>query len=110
MKPYFFVIDIVPLPDNKECQDIAGGRAHIWTISDDKEKAKLRAVDYIKKSHWQVIGFEYEFEIREEQIAMLHEDEASLHKKALQHGIAADYIAYPKIPGNPDDPPVIRQL
>lgn len=110
MKPYLFVIDIVPSPENKDCQDIAGAKAHIWTISDDKEKAKLRAVDYITKSHWQVVGFEYEFEIHQEQIAKLHEDEVRLYKTALRHGIAADYIAYPKVPGHPDDPPIIRQL
>jgi hypothetical protein len=110
MSPYLFVINIVPSPENKDCQDIAGAKAHVWTISDDKEKAKLRAIEYIKKTHWQIVEFEYEFEIHEQQIPKLHEDEARLYNMALRYGIAADYIAYPKIPGNPGDPPIIRLL
>ncbi|QQE75188.1 hypothetical protein [Brevibacillus composti] len=110
MNPYLFVINIVPMPDNKDCEDIAGAKAHVWVIAEDKESAKLRAINYIEKSLWKVINFEYELEIHQEQIPSLHEDEVRLYERALQHGIAADYIAYPKKPGKPDDPVIKRQL
>lgn len=110
MNPYMFAINVVPTPDNKDCEDIAGAIAHIWVISEDKESAKIRAVDYITSYLWKIINFEHEFEIRQEQIPELHEAEASLYKKACQYGIAAEYIAHPKVPGNPDDPVILRKL
>ncbi|GEB35282.1 hypothetical protein [Brevibacillus parabrevis] len=110
MNPYMLVINVVPMPENKNCEDIAGAKAHVWVISADKESAKLRAIDYVNKYLWKVINFEYELEIHKEQIPTLHVDEARLYELALQHGIASDFLAYPKKPGNPDDPVIKRQL
>ncbi|RKD26712.1 hypothetical protein BEP19_16035 [Ammoniphilus oxalaticus] len=98
MNPYMFVIDIVPMPDNNKCDDIAGAKAHIWVISKDRESAKLRVINYIEKHLWSVTNFEYEFEIQQELIPSLHADEARLYESALRLGIAADYVAFPKKP------------
>ncbi|NTW72887.1 MAG: hypothetical protein HGA49_11695 [Eubacteriaceae bacterium] len=110
MKPYMFVIKAVPLPTNEDCKDIAGAKVHIWVFADSKENAKVRAMNYIMKLLWEIKDFEYEFEIRQEQIPNLHEDEAVLYRKALQYGIAADFLAHPKVPGNPGDPVIKRLL
>ncbi|WP_238650026.1 hypothetical protein [Paenibacillus piscarius] len=110
MNPYMFVINAIPAPSNKDCEDIAGARVHIWVISEDKESAKIRALDYITKYLWEVKNVEYEFEIQQELIQKLGEDELRLYQKALLYGIAADFLAHPRIPGNPDDPAVKRRL
>lgn len=96
VNPYLFVIDIVPTQENKDCKNIAGAKAHVWVISQDRESAKLRAINYIEKTLWKVINFEYELEIQQEQIQTLHADEFRLYQSALRHGIAADYIAFQK--------------
>lgn len=95
-KPYFFLINVVPSLENPNYESIGGAKAHIWIISSDRESAKIRAIDYNRKFHWEITSFEYEIAIREEQISSLHEDELSLYHSALRHGIAAEYIAYPK--------------
>jgi hypothetical protein len=99
-----FVIDAVPLPTNTELSDIAGARVHVWVISNDKESAKIRALDYIAMYQWKVSTVERELEIQPEQISGFHEAEIALYLKAQQFGIAADFLAYPKSPGNPTDP------
>lgn len=96
LNPYFFVINVIPTQDNKNYESIAGAKSHIWVMSNDKESAKLRAIDYNENSHWRIISFEYEFEIRKEQIASFHKDEQRLYQSALHSGIAVDYIAYQK--------------
>lgn len=95
--PYLFIVDIIPMPENEFYENITGAKAHIWVISNDKENAKLRAINYTQKFLWEITSFEYEFEIREEQIPKLHEDELRLYQSALHHGIAADFLAYPKV-------------
>ncbi|MGO4540349.1 hypothetical protein [Paenibacillus sp. 2TAB19] len=110
MKPFLFVLNVVPSQFNKQCEDIAGAKAHIWIISDDKDKAKARAESYVIGALWNVINFEHELEIFPEHLQKLHEAEAHLYKMALQQGIAADFLAYPKVPGNPTDSVKIRRL
>ena len=96
LNPYMFVINVIPTMENEFYKDVAGAKVHIWVISSDIETAKLRAISYNEKFLWKIINFEYEFEIREEQIPKLHEDELRLYQSALRHGIAADYIAHSK--------------
>ncbi|NGP56809.1 hypothetical protein FLT15_00060 [Paenibacillus thiaminolyticus] len=110
MKPFLFVINAVPIPDNKECEDIAGAIVHIWVFAKDKEEAKINAIDYIRNYLWEVTNFEYELEIQQEQIAKLHEAELALYNKAFHFGIAAEFLAHSKVPGNPDDAVEIRSL
>ena len=110
MKPYMFVFNAIPTSSNKECKDIAGGRVHIWVMEENLETAKIRALTDIASYHWKVTGVEYESEILPEQFSHLHESEALLYHKALQNGIAADYLASPVKQGSPDDPVVIRKL
>lgn len=96
LKPYFFKINVVPMQENKVYESIAGAIAHIWVISNDKESAKIRTIDYNKKFLWEITSFVYELEIHVEQIPELGEDEYYLYQLALRHGIAAEYIAHPK--------------
>lgn len=96
MNPYMFVVDVIPTPENEFYENVAGAKAHIWVLSNDKESAKLRAMDYNKKFMWEVVNFEHELEIHEKQIPKLHEDELRLYQSALRYGISADYMAYPK--------------
>ncbi|AIQ73907.1 hypothetical protein NST28_11825 [Paenibacillus sp. FSL R10-2791] len=110
MNPYMFVIDAIPAPTNKDCEDIAGARVHVWVISKDKENAKLQAMDYITSYLWTITNIEYELEIQHEQILDLGEDETQLYRKACQFGIAADFLAYPKIPKDRNDPVIKKKL
>ena len=96
LSPYFFKVNVVPMQENEVYESIAGAKAHIWVISNDRESAKLRAIDYNEKFLWEVTSFVYELGIREEQIPSLGEDESRLYHLALHHGIAAEYIAHPK--------------
>lgn len=99
MNRFMFVIRAVPLPTNTQCENIAGGIVHIWVISkNDKESAKLQALDYITKYQWKVMNFEHEFEIHESLIPDLGEEELLLYHKACRFGIAADFLAHPKVP------------
>ena len=91
-----FVFNAVPIPLNKSCERVAGAKVHIWVIATDMESAKIRALDYIANYFWEVTSLEYELEIPQEQISQLHEDKIWLYQKALQYGIAADFLEYLK--------------
>lgn len=94
--PYFFKINVFPMRENKSYEIVAGAIAHIWVVSSDREKAKLRAIDYNEKHLWEIRNFVYELEIHEGQIPLLGEEELYLYQTALRHGIAAEYISHPK--------------
>lgn len=105
-----FVFSAIPTSSNKDCKDIAGAKVHIWVMEENLETARIRALTDITSYHWEVTDVEYESEILPKQLSYLHESEALLYHKALQNGIAADYLAFPVKQGSPDDPVVIRKL
>lgn len=110
MKPFMFAIKATPKPENEQCADIAGANVHIWVMADYLEEARERALAYIATYLWDVQTIEHELEIQPEQIAGLHVNESLLFQKAVQHGIGADFLAYPKHQGNADDPVKLRVL
>jgi len=105
LNSYVFIINAVPSPSNNDCANLAGANVHIWVISGDREKAKIEALDYVSSYLWDVVSVEREFEIWPEQIPVLPEREATLYQRALQHRIAADFLAYPKPKADPDVSP-----
>ncbi len=107
MIPFMFVIDGIPLPENHNYDTVGGAKIHVWVMDDNITSARDKALSMVEHYLWNVKGIEYEFEISQSQIPHLHEAEALLYQKALHHGIAADFLAYPKIDGNPDDPIVL---
>ena len=107
MLPFMFVIDGVPLPENHNYSTIGGAKIHIWVMDKEIESAKDKAISYVSQYIWHAQGIEYAFEILPEQIRELDISEATLYQKELRNGIAADFLAYPKVDGNPDDPILI---
>lgn len=104
MYPFMFVIKGIPLPENHNYGTIGGANIHIWVMSDNLSNAKDNALSFIQEYLWKPQSVEHAFEILPGQISQLHEDEAKLYHKALQNGIAADFLAYPVVDGNPNDP------
>ena len=64
-----------------------------------------RALTYIKDRSWTPQEVLNAFEIQQEQISALGKDEENLYLMAQVYGIAADFLAWKKEPGNPEDPP-----
>lgn len=91
-----FVFAGIPCAENDKCSDIAGAKIHIWVMDKDHEVAKIRAINYIEDTLWKITNLEHDFSISPEQLDNLHESEYILYKKALEFGIAADFLAYPK--------------
>ena len=109
MFPFMFVINGVPLPQNHNYDKIGGAKIHIWVMDNTADSAQEKAISLIKQYLWKVTDVEHALQISQEQLQHLHKDETVLYQKALRHGIAADFLAYPKIDGNPGDPVVIDQ-
>ncbi len=96
MRPFFFVIRAEPTEAAVSAQDIAGAIVHIWVMDSSLEQAEARARSYILDYAWIALKTDYAFEINDKQIASLGAEERTLYQKALRHGIAADFLGYPK--------------
>ena len=107
MKPYMFVVDSIPLPENRNYNAIGGAKVHIWVIDEEQDRAELRAIDYIRSLLWDPLTIEYAFEISPEQIPLMHEDEAALYATALKTGIAADFLGWLKDAAPSDYPTML---
>lgn len=110
MFPYFFAFEVEPLPENQDCQDVAGAMAHIWVMGPDMDWARTRALLHVAHWKWKVLRTEVELAIQPEQIPGFHDAEIELYHKALRDGVASDFIGWPQNPGTPDDPPIMRKL
>lgn len=104
MLPFMFVINGTPLPENHNYNSIGGAKIHIWVMENTIDSARDKALAMVKNYLWSVQEIEHELQISEEQLHNLHDAEALLYQKALRHGIAADFLAYPKVDGDPNDP------
>lgn len=107
MFPYMLVIDGVPLSENHNYDTVGGAKIHIWVMDEDADSAQEKAISLVNQYLWEVKGVECVLQISQEQLQHLHKAEALLYQKALQNGIAADFLAYPRVDGTPDDPTVI---
>lgn len=110
MSAFLFVFDGQPKPESSDLSHIAGAKIHIWVISKDMNGARKKALSYIGEYGWDVTGEKYAFDVLPEQIDSLEKSELSLYQRALSHGIAADFLSYPKTEGAPDDPVWISRL
>ena len=107
MVPFMFVVNGAPLPENHNYDTIGGAKIHIWVMDEDINSARDKALSMVSQHLWSAKQIEHEFEISLSQLPDLHEAELLLYQKALRYGIAADFLAYPKMDGDPDDPIVI---
>lgn len=107
MFPFMLVINGTPLPENHNYNTVVGAKIHIWVMDNDADSAQEKAESYVKQYLGKVQSVEHVLQISSEQLQHLHEAEALLYQKARRNGIAADFLAYPKVDGNPDDPILI---
>lgn len=107
MFPFMLVINGTPLPENHNYNTVGGAKIHIWVMDNDADSAQEKAESYVKQYLWKIQSVEHVLQISPEQLQHLHEAEALLYQKALRNGIAADFLAYPRVDGNPDDPILI---
>lgn len=107
MLPFMLVINGVPLPENHNYDAVGGAKIHIWVMDNDPDSAQEKAISFVKQYLWEIKSVEHVLQISQEQLRNLHKDEALLYQKALHKGIAANFLAYPKVDGSPDDPIVI---
>ena len=104
MKPFMFVFTGKPSPEKTELAHIKDAIIHVWVIDESLESARRRAVSYVTGLQWSVESTEFESEMLPSQLQGLHKDEALLYRRALRLGMAADFVASPKVDGDPDDP------
>lgn len=107
MFPFMLVINGTPLPENHNYNTVGGAKIHIWVMDNDADSAQEKAESYVEQYLWKIQSVEHVLQIASEQLQHLHEAEALLYQKARRNGIAADFLAYPKVDGNPDDPILI---
>ena len=98
MPMYCFCFDVVPTASSRNAEDIAGGKAHVWSVSDTQANAEIKARSRVMDYAWQITAVEFAFETKPEQIARLEADEAELHRQALEFGVAMGLIVWPKQP------------
>lgn len=107
MFPFMLVINGIPLPENHNYNTVERAKIHIWVMDNDADSAQEKAVSLVKQYLWEIKGVEHVLQISQEQLKHLHKAEDLLYQKALRDGIAADFLAYPKVDGNPNDPILI---
>ena len=93
------------MPKNKNFNTVGGTYVHVWVMDHALESAQDRALTYIKDRSWTPQEVLNAFEIQQEQISALGKDEENLYLMAQVYGIAADFLAWKKEPGNPEDSP-----
>lgn len=103
MNPYMFVIDAVPLKENKNYETVAGAKIHIWVIDTDISSAEKRALSYVSKYLWSATKIEHAFAILPQHIDDLGKSELRLYHTALQHGISADFLAWSNDDNSPEN-------
>jgi len=89
-----FVIKSIPTVMNQNYGKIGGAFVHVWVMDGEQDAALLRAKAYIRSCLWEPEAVEYAFQILPEQIPELHEDEAKLYRRALEQGLAADFLGW----------------
>lgn len=107
MFPFMLVINGTPLPENHNYNTVGGAKIHIWVMDNDADSAQEKAESFVKQYLWKIQSVEHVLQISQGQLPYLHEAEALLYQKALRDGIAADFLAYPKVDSDPDDPILI---
>ncbi len=107
MFPFMLVINGTPLPENHNYNTVGGAKIHIWVMDNDADSAQEKAESFVKQYLWKIQSVEHVLQISPEQLQHLHKAEALLYQKALRNGIAAEFLAYPKVDGDPDDPILI---
>lgn len=95
---FMFIIRCLPDPKKSEYAELKYCLAHIWVKSDDQAKAETMARDYATSYGWLPQCIERAFDFRSQQPQNLHQLEAVLYLKAVRFGIAADFLASPKVP------------
>ena len=109
MKPFMFRIRSVPTTENKNFDTVGGAYVHVWVMDHALESVQDRALTYIKDRSWTPQEVLNAFEIQQEQISALGQDEENLYLMAQVYGIAADFLGWKKEPGTPEDPPQISE-
>ena len=98
MRMYMFVLNCLPDPNKREYADLSMCLAHIWVKADNENLAFEAAKNYAISYGWLPQQIEHAFDCTDADLSQYHEDEVWLCRKAEQFGIAADYIAAPKVP------------
>lgn len=108
MQPFMFQIKSVPMPQNKNFDTIGGAYVHVWVMDNSLENAQKRAFAHIRKYNWEPQEILNAFEIRPEQIPLLHKDEENLFLMAQLYGISADFLGWRKEESLHDVPEIIE--
>jgi len=96
MKPYLFVFEAQPKPDNPQTKDIGGACASIIVFSESINCARETSVRFIDQYGWQAKEEQYALELPPSQIAHLDTVLSSVYRKAEMNGISAQFDAWPK--------------
>lgn len=110
MLPFFFAVSVIPTAGTPQSSDIEGATAHIWVMANSPEEAETKARSYLMDYAWIVKEVEIAIQPRPEQIAHLGIEETLLHEKARRLGIAADFLAWPKVKRPSDTPIEVRLM
>lgn len=95
MRIYYIFLEGIPLPDNSERKECAGGYINCWVNAEDEASAKDKAIAYIHDEEgWQVLNIE-EICIADRERYL--EEPASLEcfDQAVDYGIGAAFYIWP---------------
>lgn len=96
MKPYLFIFEVEPTPNNPQGGDIGGAHATIIAFSDSPDKAKKTSINYITEYGWKIKKLEHALEPTPEQLSVSDVVIQSVYRKAELNGISAQFDAWPK--------------
>ncbi len=96
MKPYLFIYEVKPKPDNPQTPGIGGANATIIVFSNSQETAERTCQNYISEYGWNSGTVEHAFELQPEQFPEWHVVIQSVYRKAELAGISAQFDAWPE--------------
>lgn len=96
MKPFLFVIEVRPNPDNPQGRGIGGAMAHVWVFDPSLKSARTKAFNHLNSHGWTVKEVAHEFAPTPGQIGALDEPEYANYRQAELNGIAMELLAWPK--------------
>ncbi len=91
MYPYFFSIKVLPSSDR---HPIKGGQAHVWVMDQNLDSAQIRAIDYLRKHHWEAQEIELAERMQPEQLAQMDKREEPHLLQAQRHGIGCSVLGW----------------
>lgn len=91
MKPFYFIFEVDPEPENPVIGHVSRAVAHIWTSSPDAGEARNGALRYLESEHWTVTRESQADAPSPEQLAALNTEDLANYEAAQARGIHSKF-------------------